>query len=221
MDPTFSITAANARRQTFGCEVTKLCTKNVTVTVKAKNSIDPTVEVSLTFILKANDTLAYIEQEFTPQTLVIGKTFNYDLTSSFKNAYRTTITQINNKTAPEYPFLKAFDNKLMVAGGIQTQRSIFGCNPKDVCKKNYTMTLECKSALADDPGVTLSFDLIVDDQYALFPVAFRNSDLWIGQEYAFVIVITHADYFEIKLNGTNIETLSWINLDKNTNTVKV
>jgi hypothetical protein len=110
------------------------------------------VEVTLTFILKANDTLAYIKQEFTDQTLIIGKTMNYDLTSSFGNAFKTTITQINSKSAPEYPFLKAFDNSLMVAGGIQTQRSIFGCNPKDVCKKNYTMTLECKSALADDPG---------------------------------------------------------------------
>jgi hypothetical protein len=42
-----------------------------------------------------------------------------------------------------------------------------------------------------------------------------------GQEYAFVIIATYADFFEIKLNGTNIDTLSWLNLDKSTNTVKV
>ena len=65
-DPTFTGTAANLQRTTFGCAATSKCDKDITVTVKAKNSIDTSVEMSLTFLLKVVDNRAYLKASSIP-----------------------------------------------------------------------------------------------------------------------------------------------------------
>ena len=49
--------------------------------------------------------------------------------------------------------------------------------------------------------------LNVDDQYALFPTDQRQSDVYINQEYAFLIVDSFADSYTILFAGKNINDL--------------
>ena len=65
--------------------------------------------------------------------------------------------------------------------------------------------LELKSDIADDPGQTLTLNLKAKDEYADFKgVTLRDSDLYIQQEYNYLVDANFVDSYEIKLNGTNI-----------------
>ena len=66
LDPTFNVTAANSLRAKVGCALTSKCVKDITVTVKAKNSINAAVEMSLAYVLKTVDELAYLKASSIP-----------------------------------------------------------------------------------------------------------------------------------------------------------
>ena len=59
--PTFNVSAANSLRAKVGCSLTTKCQKNINITVRAKNHLNPAVEMSLNLTLETDDQLAYLK----------------------------------------------------------------------------------------------------------------------------------------------------------------